>query len=73
LIQFLATLSIYLAAFNLIPFPALDGSRALFVLIEKIKGKAVPAKVENLIHSLGFVILIGLVIVVTFHDILNLF
>jgi len=73
LIQFLATLSIYLAAFNLIPFPALDGSRAFFVLIEQIRGKAVPVKIENLIHSIGFIILIGLVIVVTFHDVINLF
>jgi len=73
LLQFLAALSINLAALNLIPFPALDGSRLLFVLIEKIKGKPVSARLENLIHSFGFACLILLVIVVTTKDIIRLF
>lgn len=73
LIQFLATLSIYLAAINLIPFPALDGSRIFFILIEKIRGKSIPIKVENLIHSFGFAILIGLILFITFRDIIKFF
>ncbi|HOM32993.1 MAG TPA: RIP metalloprotease RseP [Candidatus Paceibacterota bacterium] len=72
LLQFLATLSIYLSAINLIPFPALDGARIFSILIEKIRGKAIPAKTENLINSIGFVLLMGLFVFVTFNDIMKL-
>lgn len=73
LLQFLAGLSANLAAINLIPFPALDGSRILFVLIEKIKGKPVSLRLENLVHSLGFAALILLIIIITTKDIVRLF
>lgn len=72
-IQFLATLSIYLSAINLVPFPALDGSRIFFILIEKIRGKAVASKTENLIHTIGFVILLIIFFVITYRDIAKLF
>jgi len=72
LIQFLATLSIYLAAINLIPFPALDGAQIFSVLIEKIRGKSIPIKTQNLVNSIGFAILMGLFIFVTFNDVFNL-
>lgn len=72
-LQFLAGLSVNLAAINLIPFPGLDGSRILFVIIEKLKGKPVSIRTENLVHSLGFACLILLVIVVTTKDIIRLF
>ncbi len=72
---------IYLAAFisinvgfvNLIPFPAFDGGRALFLIIEKIRKKPISPKIENTIHSIGFVLLMILVLVVTVQDIIKLF
>lgn len=68
-----AFLSINVGFINLIPFPAFDGGRILFLIIEKIKGSPVDAKVENMFHYIGFFILIGLMILVTFNDILRLF
>lgn len=72
-LQFLASLSIHLSALNLLPFPALDGSRLVFVLIEKIRGRPVPYKIESLAHSLGFIFLIFLMLLITFRDLANLF
>lgn len=69
IIQFTALLSINLAIINVIPFPALDGGRLLFIFIEKIKGKAVNRKIEAIIHNVGFIVLILLVAVVTLKDI----
>ena len=57
---------------NLIPFPAFDGGRILFLIIEKIKGKPVKAETENLIHTIGFFILLALIIYVTINDIIRL-
>ena len=68
-----AFLSINVGFINLIPFPAFDGGRILFLIIEKIKGKPVDSKVENMFHYVGFFLLIGLMILVTFNDILRLF
>lgn len=71
LLQFAALLSINLGIINAVPFPALDGGRMLFVLIEKIKGSPVSRRVEAIAHSLGFSLLILLMIVVTFRDLLR--
>lgn len=68
-----AYLSINVGIINLLPFPAFDGGRILFLLIEKIFRKPVSKKVENTIHTIGFMIIIGLLIFVTFNDILRLF
>ncbi len=68
-----AFLSINVGFINLIPFPAFDGGRILFLIIEKVKGNPVNPKVENMFHYIGFFILIGLMILVTFNDILRLF
>ncbi|MGI6228213.1 MAG: M50 family metallopeptidase [Christensenellales bacterium] len=65
----LCILSANLAVMNLLPFPALDGSRMVFTLIEMIFKKPVPRKVEAVIHLVGFIILIGLTV---FLDIFNL-
>ncbi len=73
LIYLMAYLSINIGFINLIPFPAFDGGRILFLIIEKIKGSPVSPKVENMFHYVGFFILIGLMILVTFNDILRLF
>lgn len=71
-IQFAALLSLNLAVLNILPIPALDGGRFLFLLIEKIRGKPVPRAVEGLVHRIGFVLLILLVILVTYKDIVRL-
>jgi regulator of sigma E protease len=72
-LQFIAIISINLAIINAIPFPALDGGRLLFLLIEKIKGSPVNAKIERLANSIGFALLIILMIFITFRDITKLF
>lgn len=68
ILQFTALLSINLAIINFFPFPALDGGRILFLIIEKIRHKPITQKIEAAIHNIGFMILILLMIVVTFHD-----
>lgn len=69
LLQFTALLSINLAVINFFPFPALDGGRVLFLIIEKIKGAPVKREVEGMIHNIGFALLMILVLLVTFHDV----
>ena len=73
LLSLTALLSINVGVINLLPFPAFDGGRILFLIIEKIKGSPVDAKIENTIHTIGFILLILLMIYVTFNDILKLF
>lgn len=73
ILYLIAYLSINVGFINLIPFPAFDGGRILFLIIEKIKGSPVDSKVENMFHYVGFFLLIGLMILVTFNDILRLF
>lgn len=73
LIQFVALISVNLAILNIIPFPALDGGRALMLIVEKIKGSPVNSKVEAAINSVGFALLILLIIYVTIKDIGKLF
>ncbi|MFA7319493.1 MAG: RIP metalloprotease RseP [Parcubacteria group bacterium] len=70
-LQFTALLSVNLGIINILPIPALDGGRILFILIEKLKGSPVSAKVEQTFHSIGFALLIGLLILVTFRDVLH--
>lgn len=68
LLQFTATLSINLAVINAFPFPALDGGRVLFLLIEKIRGKK-SIKWEQIANLVGFALLILLMVAVTFRDV----
>jgi regulator of sigma E protease len=73
LAQFTAYLSVQLAIFNLIPFPALDGGRLAFVALEALRrGKRVAPEKEGLIHLVGLAILIGLMLVVSYNDIVRL-
>ncbi|NTW21979.1 RIP metalloprotease RseP [Candidatus Falkowbacteria bacterium] len=72
LMQFTALLSINLAIINFLPFPALDGGRVLFLIIEKIKRKPVRRELEAIIHNFGFMLLMLLVLLVTFNDIVNI-
>lgn len=68
-----ALLSINVGVINLLPFPALDGSKIVFVIIEKIKGSPVKQETESLVHLVGFILLISLMLFVTFNDIIKLF
>jgi regulator of sigma E protease len=72
LINFIGILSVNLAILNVLPFPALDGGRLLFIAIEGIIGKKVLPKVESAIHSVGMIILLLLLLAVTAHDIKRL-
>ncbi len=69
LINFSALLSINLAIINAFPFPALDGGRIIFLIIEKIQGKPVSKKIEAAIHNVGFILLMILIVLVTYQDI----
>lgn len=72
LINLLGIISVNLAILNIIPFPALDGGRLLFILIEGIVGKKVLPKVEAVIHMVGMIILLVLILAITIHDIQRL-
>ncbi|MFH1838038.1 MAG: RIP metalloprotease RseP [Candidatus Kuenenbacteria bacterium] len=69
ILQFTALLSLNLAIINFIPFPALDGGRIFFLIIEKIRRKPIDQKIENITHNLGFALLMLLVVIVTYQDI----
>ena len=72
LINFVGILSVNLAILNIIPFPALDGGRLLFIGIESLFGRKVVPKVEAVVHTAGMVILIFLLLAITAHDIQRL-
>lgn len=72
LLELTAFISIAIAITQLIPFPALDGGRILFVLLEWIRrGKRVSPKTEGIVHSIGFMILLGLIVLITYQDIIR--
>jgi regulator of sigma E protease len=71
IIQFAAFLSLNLAVLNILPFPALDGGRVLFLIIEKIRGKRNNQKLEQYVNTAGFVFLLLLMVVVTIKDIVK--
>lgn len=68
LLQFTAILSVNLAIINAVPFPALDGGRVLFLMIEKIRRKKLPEKAEQYANTLGFALLLLLMVFVTVKD-----
>ena len=71
LLQFAALLSINLAIINILPIPALDGGRILFILIEKIKGRPLNQRMEGIIHQTGFMLLLLLMLFVTIKDLIT--
>lgn len=71
-LQFLGMLSVNLAVINFLPIPALDGGRALFLVIEKIRRKPMNRKLENKIHGVAFLLLIALILLISIHDISRL-
>ncbi len=72
LLQFAAFLSVNLAILNLLPFPALDGGRLLFVLIEAVRHKRVDPRTEGVVHFIGMVILLTFVVLISYHDLMNM-
>lgn len=73
ILSLIALLSVNVGFINLLPFPAFDGGRILFLVIEKIKGSPVSPKIENMIHSIGFILLLLLLVVISINDIRRLF
>jgi regulator of sigma E protease len=73
LLEFAAFLSINLAIINLLPLPALDGGRIVFLFLERVRrGKRVPPKIEGLIHMIGFAMLIAFLLAITYQDIIRI-
>jgi len=68
-LQFSGALSVSLAILNFLPIPALDGGRILFLAIEKIKGSRVNPRIENFMHTVGFALLILLMVLITYRDV----
>lgn len=73
ILYLIALLSVNVGFINLIPFPAFDGGRILFLLIEKIIRRPIKPEVENLVNTVGFILLMVLMVFVTFNDVLRLF
>lgn len=69
ILQFAALLSLNLAIFNLLPIPALDGGRILFVIIERFRGKSLAHSLESKLHHAGFLFLLALIVLVTVRDV----
>ena len=65
-------LTVNLGIVNLLPLPALDGGRLLFLIWEGVTRKPVPQKYEGYVHAAGFVLLLGLMVVIAFNDILRI-
>lgn len=68
----LGFISVNLGFFNLLPIPALDGSRIVFLLIELVRGKPIDPDKESFIHLIGFVLLISLMLIVTYKDLIRI-
>lgn len=73
LIGWTGLFSLYLGLFNLLPIPALDGSRLIFIGLEALRGKPIDPNRESMVHFIGFALLMLLMIAVTYNDILRLF
>lgn len=73
LLGFLAIISINLAVINLIPIPIFDGGQLLFITIESIIGRELPLRIKELIHMASVFLILGLIIYLTFNDILMIF
>lgn len=71
IVQFIGLISIALGLTNLLPLPALDGGRIIFVLIEAVRGRRIDPSREGLVHLAGMVVLLSLMAVITYFDIVN--
>ncbi|MEK6813356.1 MAG: RIP metalloprotease RseP [Nitrospirota bacterium] len=72
LIQFMSAISLQLGILNLLPIPVLDGGWLLFLLIESLKGKPISRRAMEISQTVGFALLIMLIVVVSYHDVLRL-
>ncbi|NLY47104.1 MAG: RIP metalloprotease RseP [Tissierella sp.] len=72
LLILLGFISVNLGFFNLLPIPALDGSRLVFLFIELLRGKPINPEKENLIHFVGLIFLLGLMLIVTYKDLIRI-
>lgn len=72
LLNISAVLSVNIGVFNLIPFPALDGGRIFFMVIELIRRKPIPTEKEGMVHFMGLVLLMGLMVIITWNDLYKL-
>ena len=73
ILSLLCLICINVGFINILPFPAFDGGHVVFIIIEKIKGSKVDPKIENTIHSIGFILLMILMVLITYNDIIKLF
>ena len=73
LISIVALIAINLGVMNMMPLPALDGGRIVFALFEQITGKKISEKYEGMIHTIGLILLMIFIGLVTFHDIIRIF
>ena len=77
ILNFAALIAVNLAVMNLLPLPALDGGKIFFLVVNALCmltiRKQIPAKFENYVHLAGFILLMGLMLVITFQDVLKLF
>ncbi len=73
LLLMVAFITINLGVFNLLPIPALDGGRIVFIILEIIRGKPVPQKYEGYVHTAGMVLLLALMLFVTVNDVVKIF
>ncbi len=73
IIYLVAFLSINVGFINILPFPAFDGGHVLFMIIEKIKGSPVNQKIENMVHTIGFILILLLMLYITIMDVIKLF
>jgi regulator of sigma E protease len=72
-LELAAFISIAVAITQILPFPALDGGRIAFVLLEWVRrGKRIPPRVEGIVHSIGFIVLIALLVAITYQDIIRI-
>ncbi len=73
ILSLMAMITVNLGVFNILPFPALDGGRAVFALLEMVRRKPIKPEHEGYVHAIGFMLLIALMIFVTWSDITKLF
>ena len=73
MLNMVVLLSANLGVMNLLPFPALDGGRLVFLLLEAVRRKPVNREIEGMIHFAGLMLLMVLMVVVMYHDILKIF
>ena len=72
-VQLIFILSLNIGIMNLLPLPALDGGRLIFLIVEGIRRKPVPPEKEGMVHGIGLMMLLALIVFITYKDILRIF